>query len=173
VTGQLDRGFPWSQSKCWVGTQIPRCTAKYGYRFWATRTIEWLYCKLQTRCVVRGRPTDTRPQISDSNIPIGSNIWSQVPQGCSIPRHIDWLTVSRKVISTLTLNINNYLQVCYSWIRTLWHHGCNEIGKMIMLIMNWTLVIQSTIILLQNYHSKYNCYIKSLHFFTHLTNYFN
>jgi hypothetical protein len=21
------RGFPWSQSKCWVGTQIPRCTA--------------------------------------------------------------------------------------------------------------------------------------------------
>jgi hypothetical protein len=21
------RRFPWSQSKCWVGTQIPRCTA--------------------------------------------------------------------------------------------------------------------------------------------------
>jgi hypothetical protein len=27
ATGQLDQGFPWSQSKCWVGTQIPRCTA--------------------------------------------------------------------------------------------------------------------------------------------------
>jgi hypothetical protein len=30
ATGQLDqdfRVFPWSQSKCWVGTQIPRCTA--------------------------------------------------------------------------------------------------------------------------------------------------
>jgi hypothetical protein len=27
ATGQLDHGFPWSQSKCWVGTQIPRCTA--------------------------------------------------------------------------------------------------------------------------------------------------
>jgi hypothetical protein len=26
---------------------------------------------------------------SDSNIPTGSNIWSQVPQGCSIPRHTD------------------------------------------------------------------------------------
>jgi hypothetical protein len=40
----------------------------------------------------RGRPTETRPQSSDSNIPTGSNIWSQVPQGCSIPRHTDWLT---------------------------------------------------------------------------------
>jgi hypothetical protein len=44
----------------------------------------------------RGRPTETRPQISDSNIPTGSNIWWQVLQGCSIPR----LTVSRKVTST-------------------------------------------------------------------------
>jgi hypothetical protein len=48
----------------------------------------------------RGRPIDTRPQISVSNIPTGNNIWSQVPQGCSIPRHTDWLTVSRKVTST-------------------------------------------------------------------------
>jgi hypothetical protein len=39
-----------------------------------------------------GRPTETRPQISDINTPTGSNIWSQVPQGCSIPRHADWLT---------------------------------------------------------------------------------
>jgi hypothetical protein len=38
----------------------------------------------------RGRPTETRPQISDSNIPTGSNIWSEVTQGCSIPRHTDW-----------------------------------------------------------------------------------
>jgi hypothetical protein len=51
----------------------------------------------------RGLPAEIRAQISDSNIPTGSNIWSQVPQGCSIPRHIDWLidwlTVSRKVTS--------------------------------------------------------------------------
>jgi hypothetical protein len=51
----------------------------------------------------RGRPIDVRPQISD-NIPTGNNIWSQVPQGYSIPRHTDWLTdwltVSRKVTST-------------------------------------------------------------------------
>jgi hypothetical protein len=40
----------------------------------------------------RGRPTETRPQISDSNIPTGSNIRSQVPQGCSLPRHTGWLT---------------------------------------------------------------------------------
>jgi hypothetical protein len=36
----------------------------------------------------RGRPVDTRQQISNSNIPTGNNIWSQVPQGYSIPRHI-------------------------------------------------------------------------------------
>jgi hypothetical protein len=50
----------------------------------------------------RGRPTETRPQISD-NTPIGSNIWSQVPQGCSTPRHTDWLTVSHKVTSNFEL----------------------------------------------------------------------
>jgi hypothetical protein len=48
----------------------------------------------------RGRPTEPRPQISESNIPNGSNIWSQVPQGCSIPRHTDWQAVSRNVTST-------------------------------------------------------------------------
>jgi hypothetical protein len=46
----------------------------------------------------RGRPTDIRPQISDSNIPTGNNIWSQVPQGYPISRH----AVSRKVTSTST-----------------------------------------------------------------------
>jgi hypothetical protein len=46
----------------------------------------------------RGRPTEGRPQFSDSNIPTGSNIWPQVPQGCSISRHTDWLTVTHKVI---------------------------------------------------------------------------
>jgi hypothetical protein len=51
----------------------------------------------------RVRPTETRPQISDSNTPTGSNIWSQVLQGCSIPRHTDRLTVSRKVTSTFDL----------------------------------------------------------------------
>jgi hypothetical protein len=50
----------------------------------------------------RGRPIDTRPQISDSNSPTGSNIWSQVPQGYSIPRHTDWLTISRKITLTST-----------------------------------------------------------------------
>jgi hypothetical protein len=36
-----------------------------------------------------GHPKDTRPQISDSNIPIGDNILSQVSHGYSIPRHTD------------------------------------------------------------------------------------
>jgi hypothetical protein len=53
----------------------------------------------------RGRLPEMRPQISDSNTPKGSNIWSQVPQGCSIPRHTDWLSVSRKVTSTSTSTV--------------------------------------------------------------------
>jgi hypothetical protein len=28
-------------------------TVKYGYGFWATRPIEWLHCKLQTRPLVK------------------------------------------------------------------------------------------------------------------------
>jgi hypothetical protein len=30
--------------------------------------------------------------LDKADIPTGSNIWSQVPQGCSIPRHTNWLT---------------------------------------------------------------------------------
>jgi hypothetical protein len=56
----------------------------------------------------RGRPTETRQQISDSNIVTGSNIWSQVPQGCSIQRHTDWLTVSHKVTSNFKHPIRLY-----------------------------------------------------------------
>jgi hypothetical protein len=52
-----------------------------------------LRCKYSCSCIPssrqRERPIDKRPQISDSNIPTGNNIWSQVPQGCSIPRHTD------------------------------------------------------------------------------------
>jgi hypothetical protein len=64
----------------------------------------------------RGRHTERIPQLSDSNIPTGSNIWSQVPQGCSTSRHTDWLTDwptdSRKVTSTssqLTSNVGTLL----------------------------------------------------------------
>jgi hypothetical protein len=37
----------------------------------------------------RGHPTETRPEISDSNLPTGSNIWSQVPEWA---RHQNVLT---------------------------------------------------------------------------------
>jgi hypothetical protein len=46
----------------------------------------------------KGRPTETRTQLSDSNLPTESNIWSQFPEWA---RHqdmlTDWPTVSRKV----------------------------------------------------------------------------
>jgi hypothetical protein len=47
---------------------------------------------VDTSCRQRGRPIDTRLRISDDKIRTGSNIWSQVPQGRSIPRHSDSLT---------------------------------------------------------------------------------
>jgi hypothetical protein len=49
----------------------------------------WVHAKATCWELMRGPPIETKPQISDSNIPTGSNIWSQVPQGCSIRRHTD------------------------------------------------------------------------------------
>jgi hypothetical protein len=45
--------------------------------------------KADPSCRQRRRPQDTRPQISDSNIPTGNNIWSQFSQEYSAPRHTD------------------------------------------------------------------------------------
>jgi hypothetical protein len=40
-------------------------------------------------CRQRGRPAETRLRVSDSNLPTGSNIWSEVPEWA---RHQDILT---------------------------------------------------------------------------------
>jgi hypothetical protein len=50
-------------------------------------------------CRQRGRSTETRLQLSDSNVLAGSNLVTSSRVG-STPRHTDWLTVSRKVTST-------------------------------------------------------------------------
>jgi hypothetical protein len=80
-----------------------RWDSKYGYGFWATRTIEWLHCKLQTRPIVR----EGAPQKQDRKFQTPTFrqevISGQVLQGCSIPRHTDRLTVSRKVTSNFDL----------------------------------------------------------------------
>jgi hypothetical protein len=56
-------------------------TVKHGYGFYATRTIEWLYSKTaDPSSHQRGRPIETRQQLSDKNLWTGCNIWSQVPQ---------------------------------------------------------------------------------------------
>jgi hypothetical protein len=65
---------------------------------------KWLDCDLQRTDPAsrqRGRPTETGQQIPDPDSRKGSNIWSKVHKVDSIPRHIDWLTVSRKVTLTL------------------------------------------------------------------------
>jgi hypothetical protein len=83
----------------------------------------------------RGRPTETRPQISDSNTPTGSNIWSQVPQGCSIPIHTDRLTVSRKVTSTSTSygcesrGIRNQELLCWRGTAVIYQTGLKGLEK--------------------------------------------
>jgi hypothetical protein len=62
----------------------------------------------------RGRPTETRPQISDSNLPTGINICSKV-KGCSIPRHTDWPTVSRKVTSNFEFSSVQSIGLTKAW----------------------------------------------------------
>jgi hypothetical protein len=46
-------------------------------------------CTVDPSSRQRGRPTETRPQLPDSNIPTGSNIWSKVTEWA---RHQDILT---------------------------------------------------------------------------------
>jgi hypothetical protein len=78
-------------------------TVKYNYGFCASRTIEWLHCKLQTRPLVR----EGAPQKQ------ARNFWTATFLQVAIYGHksqseLDtktyWITVSRKVTSTLTLN---------------------------------------------------------------------
>jgi hypothetical protein len=64
--------------------------------------VTWLHCKLQTRPLVREGAPQKQDRKLQTNISTGSNIWSLFPQGCSMPRHTDSLTVSRKVTSTST-----------------------------------------------------------------------
>jgi hypothetical protein len=55
----------------------------------------------------RGRPTQTGPLISDSNIPTGNTIWSQVPQGYSITRHAGWMTTRHVGWMTVSLKVTS------------------------------------------------------------------
>jgi hypothetical protein len=47
-----DWGYKYENLTLQVGV-VSDETVKYGYEFWATRTIEWLHCKLQTCPLVR------------------------------------------------------------------------------------------------------------------------
>jgi hypothetical protein len=80
----------------------------------------------------RGRPTETGPQISDSNFPTGSNIWSQVPQGCSISRHTDWPSVLRwlRLWTSLLVIMNKNCVKLFLDYRLLSETKCSHIcGK--------------------------------------------
>jgi hypothetical protein len=50
----------------------------YGYGFCTTRTIECALKIADPSSRQRGCPTETRQQLSDSNLQTGSNIWLQV-----------------------------------------------------------------------------------------------
>jgi hypothetical protein len=120
----------WLTASCNVTLTLTRLftvsdeTVKYACGFWATRTIEWLHCKLQTRPLVR----EGTPQKQDRKFQTGSNIWSQVPQECPIPRHTDWLTVSRKVTSTSTSTSTRQIWVLFrAW--QLVQHKCQITRK--------------------------------------------
>jgi hypothetical protein len=70
---------------------------------WDRKSNQWVIVLLTAdpSSRQRGRPTDTRPQLSDINFQTGSNIWSQIPEMTHSDWLTDWLTVSRKVTSTL------------------------------------------------------------------------
>jgi hypothetical protein len=89
-------------------------TVKYGYGFCVTWTIEWLYCKLQTRPLVR----ESAPQKQDRKSQTATfrqEVISGRKSHKSARHHeilTDWLTVSRKVTSTFELP-NNFPVECW------------------------------------------------------------
>jgi hypothetical protein len=68
-------GYEYGNLALQVG-RVPDETVKYGYKFCATRTIQLLHCKLQTRPLVK----EGAPQKQGDKFQTGSNIWSQVPE---------------------------------------------------------------------------------------------
>jgi hypothetical protein len=73
--------------------------------------VKWLWLWQMTDPSSRQREssTETRQQIPDLNTWKGSNIWSNVHKVGSTPRHTDWLTVSRQV--TLTRSLQSHCLV--------------------------------------------------------------
>jgi hypothetical protein len=77
-------------------------------------------------------PLDTIPQISDSNILTGCNIWSQVLQGYPMPRYTDWLTVSPKATWTSTSTCwcpkKETSSICWAnWVGSTWSRRQEQI----------------------------------------------
>jgi hypothetical protein len=61
--------------------------------------------------------TETIPQISDSNLPTGSDIWSQIPHGYSIPKHTDRSIVKEPhLTSPPPRNMKNLTMDNYCWL---------------------------------------------------------
>jgi hypothetical protein len=56
----------------------------------------------------KGRPTETRPQLSDSILPTGSNIWSQVPKRAG---HQDILTDWPSVVSNFNFDFEKSVYI--------------------------------------------------------------
>jgi hypothetical protein len=77
-------------------------TVKYVYGSWATRTIEWLHCKLQIRPLVR----EGAPQKQDHKFQTATfrqEVISSRKSQSGLDTKTYWLTVSRKVTSTFDL----------------------------------------------------------------------
>jgi hypothetical protein len=74
----------------------------YGYESSATLTTDRLHYKLQTRPLVREGASRRRAKQFSGKSKERCKIWSWTPKRCSTRRHTDWLTVSRKVISSST-----------------------------------------------------------------------
>jgi hypothetical protein len=81
-------------------------TVKYGFGFWATRTIEWLHCKLQTRPLVREGAPHRKFQTATSRQEIISGRKSH--KGAQYQDILtDWLSVVKWLRLLYNLYIND------------------------------------------------------------------
>jgi hypothetical protein len=137
-------------------------TVKYGYGFWATRTIEWLHCKLQTRPVVR----EGAPQKQDHKFQTAT-FWQEVISGRKSHKgaqYQDILTVNCKVTSTLNVNGSTILHAThlskiflkrYSPFKRFLHHTTLHVLTDMVNIRCYNCHVMETAVLLLLWHQVF------------------
>jgi hypothetical protein len=103
------RGFPWSQSECWVGTQIPRCTACF-----SCRTPNINFSKFRHNIALpksdyisptTAAPTSLKSKLNKSRIqasPLPGGLAGTVWEPSKLPNYVSITPPSKTVVSLTT-----------------------------------------------------------------------